>query len=509
MHVHFTRLLIHKHKETVMAKKDTNIGDLPDGIGHLIKAGIRNGIEAKQDEEAPAIQAQYEKEYIKDLDEDQVVDTSQATKIIPMNLTPEGFGWTKVFLPLEHCLVWYAVTQILNKYGLFIRDLSSLESKAEHVSIETGMNETSQVYRDFVAPIKYKNKTLVITGFLNKEFYTLGCSGPDRASVEAFEGLFKHTLENSNFYIGKSLMLGEDLIQFIKTPDIRLDDVILSDKIKKEYEINVLKFLTDKRMQAVTLRRGLLLYGPPGTGKTSSLKALFHELHDRKITAVHLTGEMLAKNKLTQIFDFISTYLAPCMIVMEDMDLIAPDRDSEGVSAYIGTLLNVLNGVEDQTKPIVIMATTNRANVLDGAVTRPCRFDRKIHIDFPSSEELTKIFRNASGIEPPPGSMDQPSDDKKKLTGAHVDEIVNTARLLAIDRGVAIEECIKEAVKTVTEDFVIIHPSDRKRGMGDVFGAPASYASSSNSSSSSSLDKKPGQRVEFVWGQPVLVKNKQ
>jgi SpoVK/Ycf46/Vps4 family AAA+-type ATPase len=328
------------------------------------------------------------------------------------------------------------------------------------------------VYRDFIAIIRMNGKMLQVNGFLNKEAYVLGCAGVDSRAVEMFEEMFNRTLENSNFYQGKSLKIGDSFIEFIRTPSLSMNDVVLSDKIKKEYDLNVIRFLTDPRMHKITLRRGILLYGPPGTGKTSSVRGLFHELLKKKVTAVHLNNEAINKNRLTQIFNFISTYLAPCLVVMEDIDLIAGDRDMN-VSAYIGTLLNILNGVEDQTKPVVVLGTTNRVNVLDAAVTRPCRFDRKIHIDYPTSDELRQIFIKASGIEPPADAIRQPEKATKKLTGAHIEEIVNTAKMLAVDRNCKVEICVRDAVKIVTEDFVIIHPSDKRSSIGfdeDDFG---------------------------------------
>jgi len=191
------------------------------------------------------------------------------------------------------------------------------------------------------------------------------------------------------------------------------------------------------------------------TGKTSGVKAMFKILAGTKVTCIYVSDESFDRLSVQDVFAFINKYLAPALVVFEDIDLIAPDR-RDGNSRLIGPLLSALNGIEEQKKPIVIMATTNRVEVLDAAVTRPCRFDRRIEVGYPSEAEMHSIFRNVAGFEAPAGCFR--SDSKTRMTGAHVEEIYRTAALLAQQKKISPVDCVKEAVDTVRKHFMIVAP---------------------------------------------------
>jgi transitional endoplasmic reticulum ATPase len=207
----------------------------------------------------------------------------------------------------------------------------------------------------------------------------------------------------------------------------------------------------------------MLYYGPPGTGKTSIVKASFNTLRKKGVTCLWVSDDTFRKVSVESVFSFINSYLAPALVVFEDIDLIAQDRRT-ATSAIIGPLLSALNGIADQEKPIAIVATTNRPEILDEAVTRPCRFDRKIKIGHPTSEDLAKMFEQKAGFKPDIGAFDQPAEDNKKLTGAHIEEICNTAELLSKKAGLSMRECVAEAVKVIKDNFYLIQPG--KMGFG-------------------------------------------
>jgi len=121
--------------------------------------------------------------------------------------------------------------------------------------------------------------------------------------------------------------------------------------------------------------------------------------------------------------------------------------------------------------------------VLDAAITRPCRFDRKIEIGYPTNESLAKMFTQRTGLKPPDNSFDQDNvPDDKKLTGAHIEEICNTAELLAADKGCTSEECVEEAVEIIRKNFFMATP-----GSTTGFSSGASKEAGTGSSKSSSV----------------------
>jgi cell division protease FtsH len=206
----------------------------------------------------------------------------------------------------------------------------------------------------------------------------------------------------------------------------------------------------------------MLFYGPPGGGKTSGIKAMFKLLSSKGVTCVYVSDASFDQLSVEDVFGFINKYLAPALVVFEDIDLIAPYR-RDGASRLIGPLLSALNGIEEQKKPIVIVATTNRVEVLDSAVTRPCRFDRRILVDYPSESDLHKIFLTKAGFDAPEGCFK--SSGEVKLTGAHVEEIYRTSALLAEEGHKPVKDCVKEAVEIVKKHFMIVAP--KTIGFGD------------------------------------------
>ena len=363
----------------------------------------------------------------------------------------------------EQDLAKYAVTKFIRKYGTMARDSRCFSRLPSTVFIETDIGQTSKVFRDVTAYIdsKIEGSNEIIKGFIQAiqydDFYGVAFSASTTEEMSILENEYMNILEHNNFFQGKSLRFSRDGVVFIPSPEMSLEEAVLPEKIMDEYKLNIIDFLSNDKYHDITKKRALLLYGPPGSGKTTSLKALFSVLRKKGITCMYLTDDTFRGHSLESIFDFINKYLTPCLIGFEDIDLIGEDRSHR--SGIIGSLLSVLNGVEDYLKPIVIIGTTNRADILDDAVTRPCRFDRKLFIDYPTTEALEKMFENLMGFKAPKNAVVQSRDKKNKLTGAHIKEICNTAKILAKHKDVSVESCIKEAVQVISESFYLATPS--------------------------------------------------
>lgn len=381
----------------------------------------------------------------------QVIDMTDGFK--------EHFGTEKVYtFPSEQSLAKYAVTKMTNQFGTDARNSKNFSLPPSHCTINTDVSQQTVVYEDITANLKIKlsdQKTIIvgtIQAIQMRYTYNVVFAAESKEALLAIENKYIKMLEYNNYFQGKTLRFSSDGVVFIPRPSISLKEAVLPPKIIAEYKLNVLDFLDNIKYHEITKKRALLLYGPPGGGKTTSLKALFSLLRKKNITCMYLTDDTFKKHSLESIFDFINKYLAPCCIGFEDIDLIGEDRrNSRGI---IGSLLSVLNGVEDYQKPVVIVGTTNRADILDDAVTRPCRFDRKLFIDFPTTQALRQMFKNLTGLTPPE-VIKQSDDNNNKLTGAHIKEICNTAKILAIHKEADIIDCVEEAVAIIKESFYL------------------------------------------------------
>ena len=372
-----------------------------------------------------------------------------------------GFATSKSYkAPYEIDLARYAVTKIIIEHGTFARDMKNAAQEPVRETISTELGKQTVVYGDVVAHLKLdvageKKDAMIQAVYIPSDrTYRVSLSGMTNETLKSLESLYEQTIEISNFYQGKALRFSRTGVSFVPTSNTKLEDAILPKKTLEEYDLNVVSFLTDSKMFEITKKRSILLYGPPGTGKTTSVKALFNILCERAVTCIFVSDESFKEFSVEEVFGFINKYLAPALVVFEDIDLIAQDRKL-GASAIIGPLLSALNGIESQDKPIVIVGTTNRIEILDEAVTRPCRFDRKIKVDYPTDSALKIMFKKRANFDPPEGSIRQGKGRADKLTGAHIEEIYNTAALLAHKKEKDIKDCVKDAVGIVKENFFV------------------------------------------------------
>ena len=196
------------------------------------------------------------------------------------------------------------------------------------------------------------------------------------------------------------------------------------------------------------LKRGLLLYGPPGVGKTHTVRYLVGELTGT--TIVQLSGDALAAIKQACS---IARTLQPAMIVVEDVDLIAQQRDMyDGGAPLLFMLLNEMDGLEEDAD-VVFLLTTNRADLLEDALaSRPGRVDQAVHIDLPDREarrRLVALYRRT--LELDESRVEEVLDRTDGVTASFLKELLRRAAVVAAER----EETAAGAVVRVSgEDLV-------------------------------------------------------
>ncbi|KAF1742581.1 hypothetical protein MXB_2568 [Myxobolus squamalis] len=159
----------------------------------------------------------------------------------------------------------------------------------------------------------------------------------------------------------------------------------------------------------ISAPKGCLLYGPPGTGKTLLARAVANQLNCNfiKIVSSSIVDKYIGESarmvrEMFSIFNVSSLAYAkdhqPCIVFMDEIDAIGGRRFSEGTSAdreiqrTLMELLSQLDGFDPLGQVKIIMAT-NRPDVLDPALLRPGRLDRKIHIDLPNEQGRLDILK--------------------------------------------------------------------------------------------------------------------
>ncbi|HEY7367052.1 MAG TPA: CDC48 family AAA ATPase [Nitrosopumilaceae archaeon] len=251
---------------------------------------------------------------------------------------------------------------------------------------------------------------------------------------------------------------------FIENPDIKWDQVGGLAEVKRELQEAVewpMKYpgLYDKLGHRMP--RGILLHGPSGTGKTLLAKAVATE---SEANFVSVRGpELLSKwvgeseRGIREIFRR-ARQAAPCVIFFDEIDSIAPIRGAGGETAVtervVSQLLTELDGMENM-HGVVVLAATNRADMIDTALLRPGRFDKIIQIPLPDKESRRSILEiNAKEIpivrdpkSPDYVNIEKISELSDGLSGADVAAIANTAVSLVIHEFLDAHPEIKEVEK--------------------------------------------------------------
>ena len=239
--------------------------------------------------------------------------------------------------------------------------------------------------------------------------------------------------EAHNFLKGQKIDPNCNFIKFNRK--FTWDDLILSDKIKTEIQMNLKNLIEYReiyRKNGLQVKRGLILAGEPGTGKTVLAKILCNQID---WTFVWVTSKNLENAKRVAQIVELCRDLSPAVLFLEDIDLFGGSRESNNNPMLLGELLNQLDGIEENTD-IIVIGSTNNKDVLEKAlVSRPGRFDKVIDFPLPEYEErlkMLKVFSNGLLDDKLP-CLEKIAKEYKKKTGAQIRELVNMAIIFAVD----------------------------------------------------------------------------
>jgi cell division protease FtsH len=281
---------------------------------------------------------------------------------------------------------------------------------------------------------------------------------------------------------GNVLSVGQNRAVIVAEGDIvtRFKDVAGVDEAKEEL-VEVVDFLKNPKKYTDIggkIPKGVLLVGPPGTGKTLLARAVAGEA---AVAFFRMSGadfvEMFVGVGAARVRDLFKQARdkAPCIIFIDELDAIGKSRinniagGNDEREQTLNQLLVEMDGF-DATSGLIILAATNRPDVLDPALLRPGRFDRQVLVDRPDlkgREEILKIHSGAVKLSPQV-DLAAVARGTSGFAGADLANIVNEAALLAVRAGRQLvlqkdfEEAIEKTVAGLQKKNRIISPEERR-----------------------------------------------
>ncbi len=229
----------------------------------------------------------------------------------------------------------------------------------------------------------------------------------------------------------------------VQRPNVRWEDIGGLQRIKDELAEAIewpLKHADLFTEADVKPPKGILLYGPPGTGKTMIAKAVAttSEANFISVKGPELLSKWVGESEkgVREIFRK-ARQAAPCVVFFDEIDAVAPKRggsgDSHVTERVISQMLTELDGLED-LKGVVVIAATNRPDIIDEALLRPGRFDRILEVPPPDKDARKQIFQIHTKKKPLDSDvqMDKLVEMTDGMTGAEIAAIVNAAAMTAI-----------------------------------------------------------------------------
>ena len=263
---------------------------------------------------------------------------------------------------------------------------------------------------------------------------------------------------------GSIMKMGKSNAKIYKETDnkVTFDDVAGQDEAKESLK-EIIDYLNnaDKYMSiGAKLPKGALLVGPPGTGKTLLAKAVAGEAN---VPFLSISGsnfvEMFAGMGAAKVRDLFeeAEKNAPCIIFIDEIDSIGRSRDgqlqtNDEREQTLNQLLTQMDGF-DSSKAVVVLAATNRPEILDKALLRPGRFDRRVIVDRPDFKGRVDILNvHIKGVKLGDDvNLEETARSTPGAVGADLANMVNEAALRAVKHGreFVMQEDLREAVEVI------------------------------------------------------------
>jgi cell division protease FtsH len=283
----------------------------------------------------------------------------------------------------------------------------------EYDSYDVGDEQTIECPRHALWLVKFRGAKLAVlwtsntqhsgSGFVTRLTIEIGFLTAGDAEGEAEDLLrhLEHAVNAAGSYRGRILSLEREDdysgnkvgLTVHRLRSVSREDVILPDSTVSLLERNLIRFVEQRETLSqlgMPTKKGLLFYGPPGTGKTHTIHYLVGALDGH--TTLLITAEQIGN--LAEYMT-LARLLQPCLVVIEDVDLIAQDRAHSGVceQSVLNRLLNEMDGLREDASIIFVM-TTNRPQALETALAaRPGRIDQAVEFPLPDGDGRERLIR--------------------------------------------------------------------------------------------------------------------
>ncbi len=261
----------------------------------------------------------------------------------------------------------------------------------------------------------------------------------------------------------QAMNFGKTTANQVRDIKVRFSDVAGAEEEKQELQeiVDFLKYPKKYMDIGARIPHGVLLVGPPGTGKTLFAKAVAGEAN---VPFFSISGsdfvEMfvgVGASRVRDLFDQAKKNM-PCIIFIDEIDAVGRQRGAglgggnDEREQTLNQLLVQMDGFESNSS-IIVMAATNRSDILDPALMRPGRFDRQIYVNVPDVKGREDIFKVHARNKPLAADVNFKSLARltSGFTGADIENILNEAAILAAraNRGLICMKDISEAINKV------------------------------------------------------------
>jgi DNA polymerase III delta prime subunit len=269
---------------------------------------------------------------------------------------------------------------------------------------------------------------------------TLEVLAADREAATATRDEIERLMRAHDVFRGQVLSFtesehhGNELVTFLPRPAVTAGDVVLPAGMLEHIErhiIGVADWSAELLGAGQHLKRGLLLHGPPGTGKTHTVRYLTSRL--ASLTVLLLTGRSI---RFIDQAAALARRLQPSMVVLEDVDLVAIDRDyTPGGNPLLFSLLDAMDGVGADAD-VTFVLTTNRADILETALAdRPGRVDLAVEIPRPDADcrrRLLRVYARDLAVD---ADLDQVVAGTEGVTASFIKELIRRTVLASLRAG--------------------------------------------------------------------------